>query len=257
MLITRQVRLLSISSNRFCSTNKSKSKKDVLDVQAKLYDTHVATTGLQKTILGIGSSISALSDPYRADMVAVSGEVTGKNALDYMLHRMKASREGRKILKERPSINTKTVDLDYLRDLPDHTLGHTYVEFLDKYRITPDSRDPVRYVDDEDLAYVMKRYRESHDLVHTILNMPTDMVGEVVVKWVEGIQYGLPMCIGGAVMGPARFSRNSQFVRFRHLRPWAISVGQNAKFLLNIYYEERWEQDIDDLRDEYKIEPLP
>ena len=128
---------------------------------------------------------------------------------------------------------------------------------MDKYRITPDSRDPVRYVDDEDLAYVMKRYRESHDLVHTILNMPTDMVGEVVVKSVEGIQYGLPMCIGGAVMGPARFSRNSQFVRFRHLRPWAISVGQNAKFLLNIYYEERLEQDINDLRDEYKIEPLP
>ena len=33
--------------------------------------------------------------------------------------------------------------------------------------------------------------------------------------------------------------------------------AENAKFLLNIYYEERWEQDIDDLRDEYKIEPLP
>ena len=103
----------------------------------------------------------------------------------------------------------------------------------------------------------MKRYRETHDLVHAVLNMPTDMVGEVIVKWVEGLQYGLPMCIGGAVLGPARFNRNSQFTRFRNLRPWAINVGQNAKFLLNIYYEERWEQDIDDLRDEYKIESIP
>jgi ubiquinone biosynthesis protein Coq4 len=31
----------------------------------------------------------------------------------------------------------------------------------------------------------------------------------------------------------------------------------NAKFLLNIYYEKRWEQDISDLRRELRIEPPP
>ncbi len=103
----------------------------------------------------------------------------------------------------------------------------------------------------------MKRYRETHDIVHAVLKMPTDMVGECLVKWVEALQTGLPMCIGGAVLGPVRFSRNSQFVRFRKLRPWAINVGQNGKFLQNVYYEERWEQDIDDLREELRIEPLP
>lgn len=28
--------------------------------------------------------------------------------------------------------------------------------------------------------------------------------GEVAVKWVEGLQTGLPMCVGGAVFGPIR-----------------------------------------------------
>ena len=30
------------------------------------------------------------------------------------------------------------------------------------------------------------------------------VTGEIVVKWVEGIQTGLPMCLGGAVFAPVR-----------------------------------------------------
>ena len=100
-------------------------------------------------------------------------------------------------------------------------------------------------------------FRETHDLVHALLNMPTDMVGETLVKWVEALQTGLPMCIGGAVLGPGRFTRNAQFLRFRKLRPWAIQVGQDSDFLLNVYFEHRWDQDIDDLREELKIPPIP
>ena len=44
--------------------------------------------------------------------------------------------------------------------------------------MTPDSRADVKFVDDEELAYVMQRYREVHDLLHTILGMPTNMLGE-------------------------------------------------------------------------------
>ena len=40
--------------------------------------------------------------------------------------------------------------------------------------------------------------------------MPTDMVGEVSVKWVEALQFGLPMAVGGALLGPARFKKPSQ-----------------------------------------------
>lgn len=63
---------------------------------------------------------------------------------------------------------------------------------------------PVRFMDDPELAYVMTRYRECHDLVHTILAMPTNMLGEVSVKWVEALNTGLPMCYGGAVFGAMR-----------------------------------------------------
>lgn len=71
-----------------------------------------------------------------------------------------------------------------------------------------------------------------HDLIHTVLQMRTNMLGkvklvwccnlecgvvvndfilyvagEVTVKWVEAIQTKLPMCVGGAVFGSIRLSK--------------------------------------------------
>lgn len=37
----------------------------------------------------------------------------------------------------------------------------------------------VQFVDDVNLAYVIQRYREIHDLVHTMLGMPTNMLGKL------------------------------------------------------------------------------
>ena len=36
------------------------------------------TSILQKSILAVGSAVAGLADPWRADMVAVNGEVLGK-----------------------------------------------------------------------------------------------------------------------------------------------------------------------------------
>jgi len=62
----------------------------------------------------------------------------------------------------------------------------------------------VQYIDDVELAYIMQRYREVHDILHAMLLMPTTMLGEVSVKWVEGLQTRLPMCIGAAIFGASR-----------------------------------------------------
>lgn len=46
-------------------------------------------------------------------------------------------------------------------------------------KVSPDTRMPAKFVDDEELAYVIQRYREVHDLMHTLLGMPTNMLGEL------------------------------------------------------------------------------
>ena len=57
-------------------------------------------------VLTAGSAAAALSDPWRADMVAVNGEVTGLPALKYMHGQMVESEEGRRILEEKPRIKS-------------------------------------------------------------------------------------------------------------------------------------------------------
>lgn len=54
---------------------------------------------------------------------------------------------------------------------------------LDLQKVSPDTRMPPKFVDDEELAYVIQRYREVHDLMHTLLGMPTNMLGEQ--RWAQ------------------------------------------------------------------------
>lgn len=111
-------------------------------------------------------------------------------------------------------------------------------------------------MDDPQLAYVMTRYRETHDLVHTILGLPTNMLGEVAVKWVEAINCGLPMCYGGAVFGAMRLRPKQRQLYKSYYLPWAIKMGRDIKPLLPIYWEKRWKQNIDELRQELNIKVL-
>lgn len=78
------------------------------------------------------------------DMVAALGETTGHLSLVQMRDRMLQDPTGRRILRERPKINSRTIDLVGLRGLPDGTLGREYVRWLDAEGVSPDTRDQVR-----------------------------------------------------------------------------------------------------------------
>ncbi|NWI15872.1 COQ4 protein, partial [Crypturellus soui] len=227
------------------------------DGGGRLYPGHIPTSPLQKALLAAGSALVALADPYRHDMVAVLGETTGCLVLPNLRDKMRNDPEGSRILQERPRIRLSTLDVEGLRRLPDGTLGREYLRFLEDNKVSPDTRMPAKFVDDEELAYVIQRYREVHDLMHTLLGMPTNMLGEVVVKWFEAIQTGLPMCVLGAAFGPVRLSARKLQVLATELIPWAIRSGRSANCILNIYYEQRWEQTVASLREEIGIFPPP
>ena len=76
---------------------------------------HIPTTPFRKALIAIGSSLHALSNPERGDMVASVGETTGAQALERIYQSMKSDPVGRQILEEKPLINSKTVDMNKLR----------------------------------------------------------------------------------------------------------------------------------------------
>jgi len=68
------------------------------------------------------------------------------------------------------------------------------------------------------------------------------------VKWIEGIQTGLPMCVSGGFFGATRLKPKHREKYIRTHLPWAIQVGLNSRPLLGIYYEKRWEEPVAELR---------
>lgn len=223
----------------------------------QLYESHIPTSMMQKVLLTTGSALMALYNPARADMVATLGETTGFLALKNMHKKMQADPVGQEILQERPRINSSIIDMTKLQQLPDGSFGREYARNMDTYKITADSRDEVKYVDDKDLAYVMQRYREVHDFVHTLAGLSISVPHEIAVKWYEMIQTGLPMCALSSFVAPIRLTGRQRAELRKYYIPWAVYCGYQSKFFLNVYFEKHFEEPIDELRQRMNFVPAP
>lgn len=115
----------------------------------------------------------------------------------------------------------------------------------------------VKYIGNDELAYVMQRYREIHDFWHTLTGLPTTIEAEIGLKWLEFVQSGLPVAMLSAFVGPLRLSATERKRLFSVYVPWAIQCGNSCQYLLNIYYEEHMHQSLDELRQEFGFLPLP
>jgi ubiquinone biosynthesis protein COQ4 len=79
------------------------------------------------------------------DMIAALGETTAGSSLPRLRDVMLQSPEGRGILKERPRVNSGTIDMNKLAQYPNGSFGRAYVTWLERCGVTPDSREPVRH----------------------------------------------------------------------------------------------------------------
>ena len=169
---------------------------------------------------------------------------------------MVASPTGRRILRDRPRLTSTSLDLPRLRSLPANTVGRTYVAWLDREGVSPDTRAPVRYIDDEECAYVMQRYRECHDFYHALTGLPVVREGEVALKAFEFANTLLPMT-GLSVLAAATLKPAERRRFLDTYLPWAVKNGLRAKDVINVYWEEELERDVADLRMELGVEPPP
>jgi len=108
----------------------------------------------------------------------------------------------------------------------------------------------VRFVEDPQLAYVLQRYRETHDFCHLLLDQPTNLRGEVAVKYYEAIQTSLPMCWLAAIGGTFKLNKQRRNRLVEKDLPKVVDAAKKSVFFMNIYFEEHFEQDLNDLRKE-------
>ncbi|KAI4157397.1 MAG: hypothetical protein L6R39_000679 [Caloplaca ligustica] len=229
----------------------------VLNRPAPKYEGHVPLSVTERSVLAVGSAITSLLNPRRGDLIATLGETT---ATPYFIYRLRdamlSSPAGRRILRDRPRITSQTMSLQHLRTLPENSVGRAYASWLDREGVSPDTRDQVRYIDDEECAYVMQRYRECHDFYHAVTGLPVMVEGEVALKAFEFANTLLPMT-GLSLFAVARLKPAERSRFWRTYLPWALTNGLRSKDIINVYWEEQLERDVDDLRAELGIERPP
>jgi ubiquinone biosynthesis protein COQ4 len=143
--------------------------------------------------------------------------------------------------------------MTYLRNLSPNTVGRAYVDWLDREGVSPDTRDTVKYIDNEECAYVMQRYRECHDFFHALTGLPVMVEGEVALKAFEFANTLLPMP-GLSMFAVTRLKPAERKRFFSIYLPWAFSNGLKSTEVLNVYWEEQLERDVDEFRAELGIE---
>lgn len=169
---------------------------------------------------------------------------------------MLSSPTGRRILRDRPRITSKSLDMEKLRKLPDGTVGREYAAWLDKEGVSPDTRSQVRYIDDPECAYVMQRYRECHDFYHALTGLPVIVEGEIALKAFEFANTLIPMT-GLSMFAAVRLKREEQKRVLMTYFPWAIRNGLLSKEVINIYWEEELETNVQTLRERIGLEKPP
>lgn len=143
-----------------------------------------------------------------------------------------------------------------LSSLPENTVGRVYAGFRERCGLSPNERDLVRYIDNEESAFVMQRYRECHDIYHAVLGLPPSFVeGEIALKAFEFASTGLPMtALSSFALARLKTKERDRF--FRICLPWALRSAYQSQPLINVYWEEELGTDVNVLLTRLGLETL-
>src|ERR1043165_1054112 len=151
--------------------------------------------GLLKDGYRVGQAIvRVLGDSTKTHEIHRVEEITGRPRYRRLQAELEATPEGRRLLAEQPELSSELVDYDHLRALPATTLGGAYARHLDGNGLTADYQAAAtRHVDDPDMAYLMRRFRQTHDVWHTLLGIGITGHEEVLIHWFSWGQLRLPV----------------------------------------------------------------
>ena len=158
---------------------------------------------------------------------------------------------GAAALRERPRLGP--VDLERLRQLPAGTLGHAYVQFLDRNGITPESLPAI--ADASDMDYVLAHFYETHDLWHVLTGFEADPAGELGVQAFLLAQFRafLPFFVISAVLvNTALYAYSDKARRLDAIaRGWML--GRSATSIVGVDWGKYFEAPLADVQRQFGL----
>ncbi len=214
---------------------------------------------LLKDSYRVGQAIvRVLGDSTKTHEIHRVEEITGRPRFRHLLAELAQTPEGQRLLAERPELSSDRVDFARLRALPATTFGGAYARHLDDNGITADYQAAAtRHVDDPDIAYLMRRFRQTHDVWHTLLGLGIAGHEEVIIHSFSYGQLRLPVSALIMVFGTMKhLVLERRWGALRHSMLDAYRAGRDAAPLMPVYWEDMWDEPLDAVRARYRLQPL-
>jgi ubiquinone biosynthesis protein COQ4 len=171
------------------------------------------------------------------------------NVYASLAEQLKRREDGRRMLSERPSLQGKELDLSALERLPEGTLGHAFARYFRDNKISP-FETTLELKNDVD--FIGKRYRETHDVLHVLTGYGTDVMGEMELQayalgnlGIRSAAYILLLGSLARLVVPQSGVGRSEYLR----RVWAAyRRGLASPRFLDFWFEDHWETPVATLR---------
>ena len=215
--------------------------------------------GLLKDSFRVGQAIvRVLGDSTKTHEIHRVEEITGRPRFRALIAALDRTPEGRRLMAERPELSSDLVDYDQLRRMPASTLGGAYARHLDDNGLSADYQAAAtRHVDDPDMAYLMRRFRQTHDVWHTLLGIGITGHEEVLVHSFSYGQLRLPVSALVIVFGTLKHMvLERRWGALRHSMREAYRTGKRAAPLMPVVWEDLWELPLEEVRATYRVRPL-
>ena len=196
-----------------------------------------------------------LADSERTSEIHVAEELTGRHLYLGIRDRQFESPEARELLRDRPELRSDQVDYGALRCLPEKTLGSVYVRHLDRNGLTADSQAaPTTFVADPEIAYLMRRFRQTHDVWHALVDLGTAGHEEVILHAFSWGQLRLPVSAMVVIFGSLKhIVLEGRWEALRRALGEAYRHGRDARPLLPAYWERLWDEPLEAVRARYRV----
>jgi ubiquinone biosynthesis protein COQ4 len=219
----------------------------------------MSTTALLGKGFRIGQAVvRVLGDSTKTSEIHRVGELTGQPSFRRFLAELPGTAEGRRLLAERPELGVEHVDYDRLGRLPQTSLGAAYARHLSDHGLTADARSTeTLLVEDPEIAYLMRRLRQTHDVWHALLGLGITGHEEVLVHCFTYGQLRLPVSAMIIFFGSIKHMVLEQrWDALRHGTLEAYRAGRDAAPLLAVVWEDLWEQPLERVRATYGVRPV-
>src|SRR5205814_3777380 len=148
-----------------------------------------------------------VADPKQTDQVLMFSAYVNAGTMRDRIGRFYDDPRGQRLYAEHRTIDTRSVDLDALAQLPEGTLGRAYADFLRSRGLSPDVFEAPPELRDPRAAYVVQRLRQTHDLWHVVTGYATEPSSEVALQAFTFAQVRAPSSLLLAIAGTLRGTR--------------------------------------------------